>query len=123
LDKLLNLPEPIGFKSGFVSSIEKLTQSRYRQVERGRFLEAFIEGRRFTPQMIDHDGGVSRTLPVALIDLFAAFFDDPGQFVALLRSQRTRSALDDVYSFGGSDCLQPMDVVRRAVQPIRRQRL
>src|ERR1700694_1519923 len=51
LYKILNLPEALRFKSGFVSSIEKLTQSRHRQVERGYLFESFIESRRFTTQM------------------------------------------------------------------------
>jgi hypothetical protein len=68
--------------------------------------------------------GLSRsTLPVALIDLFAAFVDDAGQFFSLFRSQRTRGARNDGHSFRAADRFQPVDVVRRAIQPIRWQHL
>ncbi len=58
LDETLNLFEGLRLENRPVSAVEKLTQSRHRQIERSCLVDVCIEDWRFTPQMIDNNGGV-----------------------------------------------------------------
>ena len=65
----------------------------------------------------------TRTLPTAFIDLFAAFFDDPFQFVGFPRRESARRASQNRLAFLLANPLKPIDEVRSHFQPCRRQSL
>jgi hypothetical protein len=122
LDEIRNLPAALRFEIGLVSSVEQFTQGNHWQVKRSRVSEPFREGGRLGAQMITMVVS-SKTLPIAIIDPFAAFFNYAREFVPFFRSQRTRCAFNNGESLGTTNCFQAVDIVGRARQPIRGQRL
>ena len=61
----------------------------------------------------------SRTLPIAVIDVFAAFLDVPRKLVGFLIRQTARGAAQRSPPLLPAGGMQPVDVVRGAFQPTR----
>ena len=65
----------------------------------------------------------TRTLPIALINLFAAFLDDPGQFVGLFVGQAASGSMQGGFPLQAAIGVETVNIVSSSRQPAWRQGL